>query len=346
MGTRLAGIGAALSLVLLPASAASIADEVTLKVRYEPGKVSYFEQVEKIDQKFDMGQGEPMAMKMDSLYCLKQTVKSAAGGKAEVAFTYDRFAMAIDSAMMPPMKYDSDGKNEEDEAEQIEMIFKPMLGETVTVQIGPGGRADAASGLAAIVEKVEKEAAGNMYWGQMKDNLTDNSFKAQMIDRQAAMLPEKPVKVGDAWKGSVRVDSGPIGTLVVDFDCKLASVGSEGGRKVAVIDFDMKMSVAPDSKPTSGPAAQMNIKLDNGSGKGKAWFDVETGSFVKVESQNSMDMSMEMNNMKMSMKQKQDGTLRWLSEKEREEQRKAVKAKSESKDGENGEKSGRGKDDK
>lgn len=108
----------------------------------------------------------------------------------------------------------------------------------------------------------------------------------------------------------------------------------------------MKMSVAPDSKPTSGPAAQMNIKLDNGGGKGKAWFDVEAGSFVKVESQNSMDMSMEMNNMKMSMKQKMDGTLRWLSEKEREEQRKAAKAKSESKNGEKREKGDKGKDDK
>ncbi|MCC6357754.1 MAG: hypothetical protein IT450_03345 [Phycisphaerales bacterium] len=325
MGRQMVGFGAALWLVFLPAAAGAGADELTLKVRYEPGKVVYFEQIEKIDQKFDMGQGEPMAMKMDSLYCLKQTVKSVEGGKAQVAFSYDRFAMSIDSAMMPPMKYDSDGKNEEDEAEQIEMIFKPMLGETVTVQVGPGGRADSASGLAAIVEKVEKEAAGNMLWGQMKDSLTDASFKAQMIDRQAAMLPEKPVKVGDEWKGTVRIDSGPIGTLVVDFACTLKSVGSEGGRKVAVIEFESKMSVAPDSKPTSGPAAQMNIKLDNGGGKGKAWFDVDAGSFVKVESENSMDMSMEMNTMKMSMKQKMDSTLRWLSEKEREEQRKAGK---------------------
>lgn len=322
MNTRIPRLIALASILAAPSVfGLSAGDELTLKLRFEPGKTRFFEESQKIEQAFDMGQGgEPMTMTMDDLTCFKVVAHPPVDGKTTLAYTYDRTAMNVDSATMPPIHYDSDGKNDEDEAGQVEVIFKPMLGETVEIEIGPGGRPISAKGLDKIVAKIDHEAAGNMFWTRLKETLNPGAFMAQTIDAHAALLPEKPVKIGDTWKATVKATGMSIGTMVFDYTCKLKAVESAAGHKIAVIDYAIAMSIDPDSKPT-GQAAAMNIKMESGKGAGTAWFDIDAGEFIRSAGDSTTNMTIEMGANKGSIKQKLHNATRWLSEKERAEQR-------------------------
>ena len=324
--TTTLGFAAAL---LLAGSAA--AQSVTLKPKFTAGKTDYIEQAEDTEQNMKGGMAGPdgMTMKMRNVYGLKRKVESAEKDKAVVTYTYDRFVSAFDAPMMPPTDYDSDRKENDVEAAQFEDIFKPMLGESLKAEIGPDGRYLSVTGMKNIIDKVDKEVTGNMFWQQMKMGMTDESFGTQMINARAGMLPEKEVKVGDTWNATLRDKLPMIGTLVREMKCTLKGVDKKDGRTLATVEFEGKISSEP-AKEGAG-ATPMNAKIDSGETKGTFEFDADGGEFVRSEHDTKMNVTMTMGGAAaagdgqgaMKLAQKVKGTARVLSEKQRAEQKKA-----------------------
>lgn len=307
-------------------AAGSAAQSVTLKPKYTAGKTDYLEHSEDIEQTMTGAMApDGMTMKIKALHCVKRTVEAADKDKGRIKFTYDRLASVFD-APMAVMDYDSDRKTNDVDAATYEDIYKLMLGESIKAEIGPDGRSESVTGMKDIVAKIDKEVTGNMFWAQMKDHFTDESFGMQMINWRSGLLPSKEVKPGDTWTTTLREKQPNIGTMIYDLKCTLKSVDKKDGRTIATIEYDGKITSEPAKDEPN--AMGMSVKLESGETKGVAEFDVDGGDVVRTQTESKLNMAASMSGaapdgdggMKIAARSK--GSTRAIAEKERADQKK------------------------
>ena len=104
-------------------------------------------------------------------------------------------------------------------------------------------------------------------------------------------MPPKPVQPGDTWPVKQSFEMGPLGTMIMDFDCTLQSWEMHGKRNCARIEFQgtVKSTPGTNANPTG-----MSMTISGGNFTGVSWFDPELGITIDMTMNQDMKMAMTM----------------------------------------------------
>jgi hypothetical protein len=268
------------------------AQTIELKPKFEAGWTGYIESTEEIEQsiKGPMFGEEGQTTKIKQINGLIEKVESVAPGKgARISLTYDRVMQAFDSAQLSAA-YDSDVDAPDDKGNMFAEVFSPMIGMPLMLELDESLKATSLTGMKEIVEKIEKTAGSNQFFGFIKAQLTDENSRFEWGDTFYAIYPNKAVKVGESWKKTLNHEDPQLGKLVIDFDVKLAKVDKRDGREMARIEYTYTLKQDPASKPEPGPMGFVT-KIESSEYKGDAEFDTKLGQIVEQESKGSMKLT-------------------------------------------------------
>ena len=113
-------------------------------------------------------------------------------------------------------------------------------------------------------------------------------FKQMMSANR--FMPPKAVQPGDTWPIKQSFEMGPLGTMVMDFDCTFQSWEMHGKRNCARIEFQGTIKSTPG---TNANPAGMSMSILDGNSSGVSWFDPELG--ITIDTTMNQDMKMVMN---------------------------------------------------
>jgi len=302
------------------------ADSILLKPKFTPGRITYVELKQDIDQTIggitDAPSIETTVRHTFGVWHKVEAVSPSKGTR--IVLTYDRVCMSIDGPMISE-SFDSDVDDPRDESNMVAAAMGPMLGMPMTMELDKDNQVTSFTGMDAIRKRIEETTGGGMMYQQMKDELDDESYKAMWGESLLILYANKEVKVGDSWTRTLEHKSGAMGDLVSEYKCTLKSIGTEDGRKVAIVAYKATVSRAPDSE--SKPNAMGIVtKLDSGEFEGTATYDVERGEFVKQVSEGRVKVKMtppgaEAEEAGMTLDQKIKSRVAVLAEAERQKQK-------------------------
>ncbi|MCG3126323.1 MAG: hypothetical protein CHACPFDD_01155 [Phycisphaerae bacterium] len=290
----LAGCRACRAVVALPlllSVGAAWAQSVHLKPKFEKGRELYFERTNDITQKMDGPQGA-MEFKIRSVEGVMQKVDAVDKSGTHLTLTFARLATESDVPAMGG-SFDSDRRGE-DESDELAIIYEPMLGQSIKLDIDEKGKAVKLDGMKAIVERMAKEAGGNQMFEQISRRMTDDEYRKSWGDARYVLYPQKEVKVGDTWTNEISSKDPFFGATHSKFECKLESVGEVDGRKVAVVSYTSTMTQVDPSAPSGNPMIK-STKIDSASSKGTARFDIALGEFCSDQREASLNVTLELN---------------------------------------------------
>lgn len=253
--TALLGLVGALSL-----NAGALADSAKLALKWVPGTAYNYSQTQDMNMTMPMG-GAQMAMTTTMLMNTKNTASEDPKGIA-VVIEYTRLKMTALMGGNPMMEYDSQqpGGNA-----MVEQMFKPLLETKVKSIYDKDGKIIGVEGLDNL--KLN-EAAG----------LTKESIE-QMAKQSSMMLPNKEVKVGETWKGTMDMPMGKGAAGKIEFNMKLDSISGN----IAKVSFTGTMDA-----DVGDEGAKM--KMEGKNIKGTYDFDTDMGQIKQM----NMDMDFSM----------------------------------------------------
>ncbi|MBN2563873.1 MAG: hypothetical protein JXQ75_23405 [Phycisphaerae bacterium] len=310
-------------IAMLPAIQAA-GQSVMIKPKFKPGQTCYIERTGDVKQEIPGGQiAEHTTVLVDArqIMGMIQEVQSVKDGETHLQLTFDRRAFVGKTARVGPISYDTDLKDEAQNS-AVAALFRPMMGTTVTLVLDKDYAAKSFSGMAAIVEKVEKDAAGNELWGMFMPGMTDEGYKSTWGHSRYVIYPNKEVKVGETWEKSYLQPDPQLGDLHYAYKVKLDSVSEKEGRRQASVSYQATVTKIGEPKEREG--AGFSFGFQSGQISGTATFDVELGQFVEQVQDASLKIEAKMSggqpsimNLEMTTKDR----VAVSSIKEREEQK-------------------------
>ena len=273
-------------LVVCAAPRLALAEEsVLLKPKYEPGDTAYVELAAHVQQKmsgsiFDKA---PMNPEMRQTLGLLTRIEPGPDGGVVVVGVFDRVRHYV-RVVVDPYLFDTDGQGTSDPNNPIAVVMTPLLGRPIRLRLDEHGQATSCEGMKPILEDMEQAASSDpdalQFFAQAKENLTNAGMKFLWGDLRAALYPNREVKVGDTWKRTVRRPVPFVGAVLREYDFTVRRIGTEGGRKVVIVDYQATIRQAPDAEAVPVPGG-MGVEYQGGRLTGTAIFDVERGIFVK-----------------------------------------------------------------
>jgi hypothetical protein len=263
-------------------------DSVNLTPKHKAGQTSFIEVDRNIEQEIsvgggdddDDGGGQKLKLDIHQVYGAFRTAESA----EKYTLTFDRMLQSVESPMMKG-QFDTDDPDADKANEMLGAVLTPFIGMSLTLNL-ENGEVASASGMKKIADKV-KEAGANPFTQIVQRELTDDSAKVTWGDYMFILYPNKEVKVGDTWKKSLTTKRPDMGTMLIDYTCKLDRITEEKGRKMAVVSFETTSKLKSTGKATSKPTN----KID-GHSKGTALFDIEHGEFVERSEKGSTKLDL------------------------------------------------------
>ncbi|MEE8171047.1 MAG: DUF6263 family protein, partial [Phycisphaerae bacterium] len=208
-------------------------------------------------------------------------VTAAENGGADLSLKFERMAQRMDLPMMPePILFDTDVPDDEMAAASLGDILSTMIGMPFQLAVDKQGNVTSASGMEAVVEKIDKKATANQFWGQMKRQYTDDAMKVTFGNALFMPFAYKDVNVGDTWEHKLTQPLPGIGDVLTEFRCKLDRVTNEGGRKLAVVTYEQSTRSDPDAEAKPGPMGLI-ISIESSQAVGTAYIDVERGCLIR-----------------------------------------------------------------
>jgi hypothetical protein len=279
----------------LSAGSALAGDAIVMKPKLSAGLKQYVESDNQLKQKFENPRmpGGGMELEVRRLYGVMQKVESASAGGAKIEMKFERAMQQVDSPMFEAL-FDTDDPENEEAAEQLGAALQAMLGIPFTLEFNGEMQATACSGMSAISEKVQEEAAGNAMLGQLVGELTDERAQKDWGDGLFYLYPNREVRPGDTWKASLKNNIPRIGKVVSHAECKFDRVTREDGHEVAIVTYQGKTesdtAEAGEEREEGDPPAPSV----SGSFSGTATFDVRRGQFVKREEKRDVTITTQM----------------------------------------------------
>lgn len=251
------------TLAQTPAAAptAPNAQTYTLRYKFKPGDINYYKVTMNNNGLISGGPGgQSIPLKQHMVFIYHQTVTgvSAADGAATLVTKFDSLDMTMNGQPLP----------------NVAAMSEQFKSRSITTTVSPTGKVSSV--------KVEGPDSGAM---------PGMDFSKMANFQGAAQLPERPVKVGDNWKGAVEMNGafGPQMTGVqATVASTLTSVESSAGETVASIN--QVTNATFDSAPLPGAAA-MSI-TGSVTGTGTLKFDADAGVVVGQTSHVTLDMTM------------------------------------------------------
>jgi hypothetical protein len=262
------------------AAAAGTEETIDLRPKLAPGSVRYVELTQEIEQVSKGGrfgeEGQTVKSSRTRGVLEKATQKS---GGFELDLTFDRLRMETE-ARRGRMTFDSDVDDPQDKENRLAPLLGPMLGTSFQLELDDKGQVRAARGMSKIFDKVEETAAGHPVLMQLYDEFTDEGARLTWGDARFLLYPPGPVKAGDTWTRTVRTPAIYLGNLEREYRCTLESIGSEGGRKTATVQYTADIRPAADLGHRSRMFLSL-LTLKSGRVEGTAVFDVRDGQLIR-----------------------------------------------------------------
>jgi hypothetical protein len=235
--------------------------------------------------------GQPSSMKQDmtmgqkyGLTVLKET--PGGGHEVEMEFLNARMRMEMNGRNM--LDYDSDKKSAGDKANPVADMFGKIIGGKIQYFLDVSNDVERMEGVDELLNRLSSggrvDQGVEIFKGTM---FSKDRFKQMMSANR--FMPPKPVQPGDTWPIKQSLEMGPLGTLVMDFDCTLQGWEMHGKRNCARIEFSGTVKSTPG---TNANPAGLSMTILDGTTTGVSWFDPELGITIDMNMNQDLKMAM------------------------------------------------------
>ena len=216
-----------------------------------------------------------------------------------------------------------------------------MIGMKVNMEVDKDGEIVSFTGMDAINKKVSEHAIASMHWDQMKEDFSDERGQERWGKEPLLIYPNRQVKVGDTWEGSISVDRPPMGIFVTSYKFEVDRIGIEDGRKSVVISVEGLVSAGPEGEGQPEKEQEAGPKTEvTGSLSGTGVYDVELGQVVNRTIKGNVDIRIPLAKLIPNLPASEEPqfadfkiglteTTRVLTRKEREAQKEEVRKRAE-----------------
>lgn len=173
-------------------------------------------------------------------------------------------------------------------------IVQALVGESVTVVMGPTGAIKSVDGMTRINARLKasmsdasSDPTASAILQSLDQMMTDESFKGS-VGQSFAVLTDHPVAPGETWQTQLTM-AGAIGTTTASTIFTMKGVDRASGRDLSRIGVASTLKVAPGA--TIGPMA---VSADGGTGDGEVLFDNQRGRLVSSVTHMTMPLALSM----------------------------------------------------
>ncbi|MBN1917814.1 MAG: hypothetical protein JW889_07895 [Verrucomicrobia bacterium] len=274
---RLFATTALVLLALLLAGTAPAADTVELKLRLDEGTT--YKMTMAVTQAITQtAMGQELNIDQTMGFGISfRTTKVDADGAMTVEVRYDSVSFEQDGPM-GWTEYDS--ADPPDEVPMQARAFAGMVGRGFSLKLSPRGQVLDIEGVDKFFDAVME--AMDLPEGPMLDQMKEQlkqQFGEDAMKQQAqmmfAMLPDKPVGVGDSWTD--KIDMSGMLPMTVENTCKVTSIDDDG----IAIDVESTISPVEGSEPIQMGGASMKMDL-SGTQKGSMELSRQSGLPIKA----------------------------------------------------------------
>lgn len=194
----------------LVSSRSSEAAEGPLRWKFSTGQKLRAEWTQRVETDTAIGD-KPLRLVVDTTFEQDWVVGSVnESGGAELTQSFRRIAVRLDLPPAAPLEFDSSsGKRPSGDLRPIADSLTPLIGPTWKATLSARGEITQVASSPALTAALEKVGAD----GRLK-GLFSGVTGAEGLRRSLVVLPESPVKMGDAWEIPSETDS-PVGRVKV-----------------------------------------------------------------------------------------------------------------------------------
>ena len=257
-------------------------EPVALKIKWETGR-KYRVQMECMQSWDNTGKtgapaGSRITMGLTHEYAVS-VVKEQAGGGRKLEMELASQKMFYQMGEVPVLNFDSAQSSAEDARNPVAPVLRKMVGARVQCFTDGEGRVTKIEGFKELYDRM---AGGQRQIRGMIQEMYNETNLKQIFNFAAAVQPDGPVSIGDAWPIHVEMPD-PVGLMVMDLNCSFKNLEPRAGRPCARLEF--QGAVTSKGVENQSPSA---IKIQDGNVSGRAWFDPEMGMLVNSESEQHM----------------------------------------------------------
>jgi hypothetical protein len=258
--------------------------DYTIKMRMN--KADTFHQNMKVNMQMNMAiPGQPMNMKMLMDMGLKFEVMSNSNENKELKFTYNSMHMSMDMGNKISSAVNTDSI--------MDASSQRVVGKSIFLELSPTNEITAVKGFDSLMQNNDADEASRQLIEKMFSKDQMNNLFGMMF----SMYPNKPVKIGESWNASTKVN---IANIDMRIKIKYTLAGVKNG--LADIDIDGVIDGKGEMKQQG-----MTIGIDmSGSQKGTLTIKMDDGYLQNGSYKMNVKADMEMMGQKIPMTIKAD----------------------------------------
>lgn len=238
-------------------------------------KLTYVVQ-QKTDTELDFGGRKQGVSMQQTMHMGWNIMDVASTGDAQMSQVVERVSMKSEGGPVGSFEYDSTASTppESPLARTMADVFAKIIGQDFPITMKPSGKITKVTVPEGLLKTLSQAgAAGNA--------INEDTLK-QMMTQSAITLPETPVKKGDTWETSQKVEL-PFGTMTVSSKLTYQGVDTSSG----MARIDMKPSISMKAKD----GAPLSLTVTKSDGKGTVLFDTAKGRIARSDLNVTMEMS-------------------------------------------------------
>ena len=287
MVSRLMSAFSVLSVFFAVAMTASAQDSLAWK--FESGESLKYV-VQQSTQMVMNADGKQNTMNMEQTMDMVWKVTSAAGnGGFKMSQSVERVQVKTEGGAFGVVQFDSNSKEPVTSpvVKSMAESFRKIVGQEFAVTMQPTGKVTEV----VVPEDLLKALTDSV----QNSNVINEDTLKQMMSQSPVTFPGQPLKKGESWESSQKVEL-PFGTMTVVSN--LVYEGTEDG--VARISQSPRIEVLPRE------GAEITMTMKKSEGKGLVLFDVARGRITKSDLDLKLDLEVKrLNNaVQQSMRQK------------------------------------------
>lgn len=263
-------------------------DKIALRTGAAKDTEVWFKTTSTMSQKIDMGGSEVEVAFNTELIISTKVVGATEDGSltVEVQIAAIRGMTALPG--MGEVEFDSTSKDGNDDETGLGKAFVAIAGRKLTATVAPHGRVTKLDGAKEAAEAAAGEA-NPMAAGLVRGVLSEESLKVS-VQRLFGRLPRNPVAVGESWDGEHEPASGrnPVETKS---KCTLAKASADTA-EITMAGTVTKQAVpaAKDGDKGGNQEAMKNVKVENGTLKGRFVLSRKDGMVTESSEESAVDL--------------------------------------------------------
>lgn len=255
----------AVALVVVLVAASRSPGQKLLRYKFSAGQTHRYAVTQKMVQTVSTPERTVKITLSQTMDTSQKTEEVDAEGAASVTQTVERVRMDLELPQGRKVHYDSAAKEPPEEAAKLyAKAVGAMVNRPIRMQLTPLGETRKATLPPEALDELRK-ATGPAAEIAAPENLSQLT--------NLAVLPEKPVAVGDTWKHQAAITNPVFGKLVIQTSYRYEGEEARQGRTLDKISSTMTLKFAE-----KGALATMNIKAQEG--QGTIFFDSALGRIV------------------------------------------------------------------